>query len=893
LRVPPVLIRAAASSPGRARPVTRTLVACRTCLNRGRQLLPGLVLFALVACSLALSPAAGSPQELQKGLTLEALLKMEGLGEARFDPTGRWLVFERIRPYDAFPDYSYRTHAFHSSGHQVWRVDLQAGSEPELMPGIDPATHAWIESFSPDGTRLAIMQYSAGRFSLSTCEMESGACTVFEPVPRTDWTGDYHPIWVSEDQLVYTALPEGQEAAQASLRTATGAWLTKTWAAAWRGDTVTSDEVRTRPSVTSFDPASGQLVKADARTGAADLLAEGRYADLRLSPDGEQLAALAVSGPLPLDPDRLQAAIPRRHRLVLFDMQTGRQEQLADGMDFAAYTLGWAHEGDRLLGFAWEDGSGPSSGRFRVIDTATGDLKTYTHKGLDLASERERGFAMRPERAVFLGKDIAVFARPAPAGHKSEALFTPKDIGEPELARADWYRLLADGTHKALTGDLDHVSGVPLEMGADCVLIQAGQGLYCLGPDGQRKQLIDVTSSDLHLVPAGSYSTYGALSRPDPGGDALVEASRGEASGAILISPAAKGLPDTMTLKSPRQGASAVAGSLKAKATLFRKESEAESELLLVQAGEDEGARSLARVNSHLKDVAFGTWQSVSYRLEHPEDASVSEEVASCLLLPPNTTEVPLPLIVEVYPGIMPRCEVRTPILSFPNPRSPYLWAGRGYAYARIALPREYIRTDDGPIAGMDEAVETTLDALIATGHVDPDRMVLSGFSQGAVSALYVAAHSDRFKAVIAGNGWADLTSHYFGPPGIYSILDTDYFGSEFIRYEAEAGSEFGIGRTPFEDPEVFYRNSPVLLAPDINAPVLLMHSDMDSFAMEQFDEMYSALLRAGKDARYVRYWGEGHGPSSPANIRDMWTRFDAFMEQVGVMPAADGSALE
>ena len=67
----------------------------------------------------------------------------------------------------------------------------------------------------------------------------------------------------------------------------------------------------------------------------------------------------------------------------------------------------------------------------------------------------------------------------------------------------------------------------------------------------------------------------------------------------------------------------------------------------------------------------------------------------------------------------------------------------------------------------------------------------------------------------------------------------------------------------------------------------------MDSFAMEQFDEMYSALLRAGKDARYVRYWGEGHGPSSPANIRDMWTRFDAFMEQVGVMPAADGSALE
>ncbi|WP_139068860.1 hypothetical protein, partial [Hyphomonas sp. ND6WE1B] len=455
MRVSPVLIRAAASSPGRARPVTRTLVARCNRLSLVRQLLSVPVILLLAACSLFLSPAAANPQELQKGLTLDALLKMEGLGEARFDSSGRWLVYERIRPYDAFPDYSYRTHAFRSSGHQVWRVDLQAGSEPELMPGIDPSAHAWIESFSPDGTRLAVMQYRAGRLSLSACEMETGACKVFEPVPRTDWTGEYRPVWISDEELVYTALPEGQEAAQASLRAATGAWLTRAWADAWRGDTVTSDEVRTRPLMTSSDPASGYLVKADARKGVTELLAEGRYADLRLSPDRKQLAALTVSGPFPLDPDKLQAAIPRRRRLVLFDMQSGRQEQFADGLDFAAYTLGWAPDGNRLLGFAWEDGSGPSSGRFRVIDTATDKLTTYTHSGLDLASEQERGFAMRPERAAFLGEDIAIFARPASEGHKGQALFTPRDIGEAGLARTDWYRLSADGTYEVLTGDLE------------------------------------------------------------------------------------------------------------------------------------------------------------------------------------------------------------------------------------------------------------------------------------------------------------------------------------------------------------------------------------------------------------------------------------------------------
>lgn len=614
-------------------------------------------------------------------------------------------------------------------------------------------------------------------------------------------------------------------------------------------------------------------------------MAEGRFADLRLSPDGTKLAALAVSGPLPLDPGRLQAAIPRRHRLVLFDVEAGTQEQLADEMDFAAYTLAWAPEGDRLLGFAWEDGSGPSSGRFHVIDTTTGKLTTYTHSGLDLASERERGFAMRPERAAFLGKDIAVFARQAPTGHETKALFTPRDIGEPGLARSDWYRLLADGTHESLTGDLDQVSGVPLETGRDCLLIKAKQGLYCLEPNGHRTPLINAASSDLHLVPAGSYSTYGALRRPDPGAGALVEASGREVPTAILIGSATRGLPDTRTVKSPAKDAAPIAGSLKGAAALFRKDSGAESELLFVWAGKGNSVRSLARVNSHLQDTVFGTWQSVSYRLEHPENANVSEQVASCILLPPGATDGPLPLIVEVYPGTQPRCEPRIPVLSFPNPRSPYLWAGRGYAYARIALPRDYIGTKEGPIAGMDEAVETALDALLTTGQVDPDRMVLSGFSQGAVSALYVAAHSDRFAAVIAANGWTDLTSHYFGPPGIYSILDPDYFGGEFLRYEAEAGSEFGMGRTPFEDPGMFYRNSPVLLAPDINAPVLLMHSDMDSFSMTQFDEMYSALLRAGKDARYIRYWGEGHGPSSPANIRDMWLRLDRFLMELNLAP--------
>ena len=43
---------------------------------------------------------------------------------------------------------------------------------------------------------------------------------------------------------------------------------------------------------------------------------------------------------------------------------------------------------------------------------------------------------------------------------------------------------------------------------------------------------------------------------------------------------------------------------------------------------------------------------------------------------------------------------------------------------------------------------------------------------------------------------------------------------------------------------------------------------------------MFSGLYRLGKTARFVRYWGEGHVPASPANIRDMWNRIYEWLDK-------------
>lgn len=56
----------------------------------------------------------------------------------------------------------------------------------------------------------------------------------------------------------------------------------------------------------------------------------------------------------------------------------------------------------------------------------------------------------------------------------------------------------------------------------------------------------------------------------------------------------------------------------------------------------------------------------------------------------------------------------------------------------------------------------------------------------------------------------------------------------------------------------------------------------MDAW-LEQYKMMFTALYTHGKEAELRIYRGEGHAPSGPANIRDMWNRvflwFDRYLK--------------
>lgn len=847
----------------------------------------GALFSALILCLAASDTVIKAAPTGQRTLSIDDMMTVEDFGSAAIDPTGRWLVYERLRPYGQFDDYSFRTYAQGKTGHQLWRYDLRQSGAPVLLPGVDRRPHSYVQEFSRSGRFLAIMQYRFGDLTLGAYDMVRSRARMFNKTPAFSKDGSYNPVWVSDDELIFAALPPGERPALTSLRAHTGRVLTQSWNDAWRGKTITASEVRTTSIDHSDRIEDGFLVRANALTGKSEIFARGIYADLRLSPDRQRMAALAVSKPRPNDPTKLSEDDPRRYHLTIFDLRSGQKRLLARELEFFPYTIAWAPDGKRVAAYGWRAGGNPRNGRFYVVDTTTGVAVRYDHLGLDLVSERERGWLQRPERTTFLGNDLAVFARPIPQREDQNPRFTYRPIRPIGLAKGDWYALSSDGSSRNLTKGLPGVSSIPVHAGNGHLTVVADDGVYRLYGDGRSIRLTPILAGRFTFPTPGTFATRDSVVRPEFSNEGLFQVRSENSAKIVLVDFRDDSKKRASVLETPTDEAIPLAGSLSTGAVLFRSKDGPISRLFVGSADHEAAPRQIAQVNDKIAGIRLGTWKIISYKVKSPENNNQVETIESCVLLPPDyKVGTAVPLIVEVYPDVGPNCKGNPPgIDPYSVNWSPYLWASKGFAYTRLSNPRRLIRTSDGPIAGLPYIINAGVNELVARNLIDPNRIALVGFSQGGESALYVAAHSTRFKAVVAMNSWADLVSHYFGAHGIFSYVYGENFGG-FTLYDDTSASYFGIGRTPFEDPEVYYRNSPVFLAPKISAPVLLIHSDMDSFSMSQFDEMYGALLRAGKDARYVRYWGEGHGPSSPANIRDLWRRMDEFLKENGVGPA-------
>ncbi len=182
------------------------------------------------------------------------------------------------------------------------------------------------------------------------------------------------------------------------------------------------------------------------------------------------------------------------------------------------------------------------------------------------------------------------------------------------------------------------------------------------------------------------------------------------------------------------------------------------------------------------------------------------------------------------------------------NPRGS---TGRGTDYA-AALFANWGGPDVGDVlAGVDAAV--------AAGVADREKLVVGGWSYGGMLTNYVIARDTRFKAAVSGASISNVLAGY----------GTD----QYIRdYEHELGK-------PWEHLDAWLRVSyPFLHADRIKTPTLFMGGSEDyNVPLLAQEQMYQALRSLGVPTRLVIYPGQHHGLDKPSYILDRWQRWLAW----------------
>ena len=144
---------------------------------------------------------------------------------------------------------------------------------------------------------------------------------------------------------------------------------------------------------------------------------------------------------------------------------------------------------------------------------------------------------------------------------------------------------------------------------------------------------------------------------------------------------------------------------------------------------------------------------------------------------------------------------------------------------------------NDTYVAQLTADARAAVDALVARGVGDRDRMAIGGHSYGAFMTANLLAHTDLFRAGIARSGAYNRTLTPFG-------------------FQAEQ-------RTYWQATSTYTEMSPFTFADRIKAPILLIHGGADdnsgTFPI-QSERFYAALKGNGATVRYVVLPNEPHG---------------------------------
>ena len=142
------------------------------------------------------------------------------------------------------------------------------------------------------------------------------------------------------------------------------------------------------------------------------------------------------------------------------------------------------------------------------------------------------------------------------------------------------------------------------------------------------------------------------------------------------------------------------------------------------------------------------------------------------------------------------------------------------------------------------------VDWLVAQGVADNDCVGVMGWSQGGYISAMCTTYSNRFKAVSVGAGVSNWYTYY---------NNTDV--PPFTRHY--------LGSTPWIDPEVYAKTSPMAYIHQACTPTLIQHGDLDTrVPYANGRELYRGLKDMGVQVQLITFPGMGHGAGKPGISR-------------------------
>jgi dipeptidyl aminopeptidase/acylaminoacyl peptidase len=146
------------------------------------------------------------------------------------------------------------------------------------------------------------------------------------------------------------------------------------------------------------------------------------------------------------------------------------------------------------------------------------------------------------------------------------------------------------------------------------------------------------------------------------------------------------------------------------------------------------------------------------------------------------------------------------------------------------------------------------VDALVARGIADPDRLGVMGASYGGYLTDWIVTQTGRFKAASAGESICDLAD-------LYLLSD----GGEFL-------DEY-FGR-PWEAAASYAAHSPITHVRNVTTPLLIQHGELDvRTPIAGAWKFYRALKGLGKTVELDVYPGASHLYYAPVTERESMTR--------------------